>query len=172
MSAESPNRTRIPGASLLVATIFLMWYACIPQIGMTAPPGPPVKMGAGLALIQTPDGSTIYAEIADTPEKRSRGLMFRTNMAPDRGMLFTFSEPGMHTFWMKNTKMALDILWLDQEGKIVHIEHEVPVCDRADNLCPRYRSTTPAYFVLELRGGQVEKLNMQKGHRLMIQLPF
>lgn len=145
--------------------------ACIPGIGLTAPPAPPLKPDHGLALLQTPDGSTIYAEIADTPEKRSRGLMFRTSMAPDRGMLFTFSEPDLHTFWMKNTKMALDILWLDQKGSIVHIEREVPICERTDNLCPRYRSTAPAYFVLELSGGQAEKLKLQKGNTLTIQLP-
>ncbi len=170
-SPEFTNRIRIQGAFLLVITIFLMWYACIPQIGMTAPPAPPVKMDSGLALIQTPDGSTIYAEIADTPEKRSRGLMFRTSMAPDRGMLFTFSEPGMHTFWMKNTKMALDMLWLDQKGTIVHVAHDVPICERTDNLCPRYRSTTLAYFVLELTAGQADKLKLRKGTRLSIQLP-
>ena len=97
--------------------------------------------------------------------------MFRTSMAPDRGMLFTFSEPGLLTFWMKNTRMALDMLWLDQKGSIVHIEREVPICERTDNLCPRYRSPFPAYFVLELKGGQADKLKLRKGNLLTIQFP-
>lgn len=142
----------------------------IPSIGLTDSPTPPT-LDHGLAVIQTPNGSTIYAEIADTPEKRTRGLMYRTNMAPDRGMLFTFSEPGLLTFWMKNTKMALDMLWLDQKGTIVHIEREVPICERTDNLCPRYRSTTSANFVLELKNGQAEKLGLKKGNRLTILFP-
>ncbi|MEC4673270.1 MAG: DUF192 domain-containing protein [Nitrospirota bacterium] len=143
----------------------------MPGIGITAPPAPPFKLDPGLALIQTPNGSTIFAEIADTTEKRSRGLMFRTSMAPDRGMLFTFSEPGKLIFWMKNTKMKLDMLWLDKKGTIVHIEQEVPICERRDNLCPRYRSTISANYVLELKNGQTKKLELQKGNRLTIQLP-
>jgi len=154
----------------LVVTM-MFTYACMPSIGMTAPPTPPLKLNPGLALIQTPNGSTIFAEIADTPEKRSRGLMFRTSLAPDHGMLFTFSEPGKLTFWMKNTRMKLDMLWLDKKGTIVHIEHEVPTCERRDNLCPRYRSTGLAHYVLELKEGQSKKLKLRKGNRLTIQLP-
>ena len=100
--------------------------------------------------------------------------MFRTRMAPDRGMLFTFpefQEPGYWTFWMKNTKMPLDILWLDQDGTIVHIERYVPVCTRTDNLCPRYRPKTAAVQVLELGAGQAATLNLGVGTQLTIELP-
>lgn len=142
-----------------------------PGLGHSTPPAPPLKLDPGLADIQTPDGSIIYAEIADTPQKRSQGLMFRTTMAPDRGMLFTFREADRHTFWMKNTKMALDMLWLDLNGTIVHIEHRVPICERTDNLCPRYRSTAPANYVLELKAGQAESRQLKKGQRLRIELP-
>ena len=169
-SEQSYDRTPNQRHCQLVATILLTWVF-MPGIGISAPPAPPFKLDPGLALIQTPNGSTIFAEIADTPEKRSRGLMFRTSMAPDRGMLFIFSEPGKLTFWMKNTKMKLDMLWLDKKGTIVHIEHEVPICERRDNLCPRYRSTIQASYVLELKDGQTKKLKLQKGNRLTIQLP-
>ncbi len=97
--------------------------------------------------------------------------MYRTNMAPDRGMLFLFPEAGYWTFWMKNTKMSLDILWLDPHGKIVHREDHVPICTRTDNLCPRYRPTTMATQVLELRAGQAEALDLAPGTQLTIEMP-
>ncbi|MDE0403837.1 MAG: DUF192 domain-containing protein [Nitrospira sp.] len=146
-------------------------------LAFAAQPPPPSGAGGfsgGLAMVSTPDGLMIYCEIADTPAKRSQGLMFRTRMAPDRGMLFTFpefQEPGYWTFWMKNTKMPLDILWLDQDGTIVHVERYVPICTRTDNLCPRYRPKTAAVQVLELGAGQAATLNLSVGTRLTIELP-
>src|SRR4051812_27579653 len=66
-----------------------------------------------LVPIQTPSGVTIQAEIADTPQKRATGLMYRDHLKKDHGMLFLFSEPQAWTFWMKNTKIPLDLIWLD-----------------------------------------------------------
>ncbi len=142
-------------------------------LAFSAPPAQPSGSG-GLATVATPGGFTIYCEVADTPAKRSQGLMYRTRMAPDRGMLFTFpefQEPSRWTFWMKNTKMPLDILWLDRDGTIVHVERYVPICTRTDNLCPRYRPKTAAVQVLELRAGQAAKLKLLVGTKLAIELP-
>ena len=142
-------------------------------VAFSASPPPP-SGPSGLATVSTPDGFLIYCEIADTPAKRSQGLMYRTRMAPDRGMLFTFPEflePGYWTFWMKNTKMPLDILWLDRDGTIVHLERYVPICTRTDNLCPRYRPKTAAAQVLELRAGQAATLKLFVGTKLTIELP-
>ena len=125
-----------------------------------------------LAIVKTPGGFTIFAELAITPDQRSTGLMLRTHLAPDRGMLFTFSEPSYWIFWMKNTKMALDILWLNEKGGIVSIEHTAPICTRKDNLCPRYRPTKPAVAVLELGAGQAKKLNLSVGKKLKIEMPM
>ena len=125
----------------------------------------------GLALISTPNGDRIFAEIADTPAKRAEGLMGRTNLAPDHGMLFTFSEPGQWTFWMKNTKISLDILWLDTKGKVIHLEPHVPICTRTDEGCPRYHPAKKALYALELRAGMAERLGIQKGTVLKIAFP-
>ena len=65
-----------------------------------------------LITITYPKGTRILAEVVDTPAKRASGLMFRDRLAPDRGMLFVFEEAGAWSFWMKNTMIALDILWL------------------------------------------------------------
>ena len=165
------RKLRLWALGWLTWSIALLFTFGFSNLGHSTPPAPPPKLDPGLAGIQTPDGSIIYAEIADTPQKRSQGLMFRTTMAHDRGMLFTFREADRHTFWMKNTKMALDMLWLDHKGTIVHIEHRVPICERTDNLCPRYRSTAPANYVLELKAGQAETRQLKKGQRLRIELP-
>ncbi len=139
--------------------------------GFAAPPAPPSQLNPGLATIETPDGFTIFAELAITPAQRTKGLMYRTRLAPDRGMLFTFSKPDYWTFWMKNTKIALDILWLDEKGVVVYIQHAAPICTRQDNLCPRYRPTTPAVLVLELGAGRAKELNLKPGTQLTIEWP-
>ena len=127
--------------------------------------------GNGLGTIVTPSGTTIFVEIADSPDKRVQGLMFRHSMAPDRGMLFLFPELGDRTFWMKNTLISLDIFWLNESGTIIHLEPHVPICTRKDDGCPRYRSPYKSIQVLELNGGMAEKLDLAVGKQLKIDLP-
>ncbi len=131
----------------------------------------PSFTSGGLASITTPQGSEIFAEIANTPNLRAQGLMFRPSIAPDRGMLFQFPELGYWTFWMKNTKISLDILWMDQLGTILHIEERVPICTRTDDGCPRYYAHQKSWQVLEIQAGMAEKLGLVNGSRLSIVLP-
>ena len=125
----------------------------------------------GLGTVVTPKGTTIFVEIADSPDKRAQGLMFRRSMATDRGMLFLFPEPGDQTFWMKNTLISLDIFWLDESGTILHLEPNVPICTRRDDGCPRYQAPHKSLQVLELNAGMAEKLDLAVGNQLKIDLP-
>jgi hypothetical protein len=125
----------------------------------------------GIAHISTPKGSVILAEIADSPDKRAQGLMNRPSIEMNQGMLFQFPELGYWTFWMKNTKIPLDILWLDKTGTIIHIEPNVPICTRTDDHCPRYYSHKQSWQVLELNAGMAEKLELIPGSRLTISAP-
>jgi uncharacterized membrane protein (UPF0127 family) len=104
--------------------------------------------------------------LADTPFKRARGLMYRDSLPDNRGMLFIFGESQSWTFWMKNTKIPLDIIWLSEQKKIVHIETNVPICTLAGDGCPQYQSNDPAMYVLELRGGRAEALKLTRGTKL------
>lgn len=107
-----------------------------------------------------PDGYAVTAECAVTLEERARGLMFREKIEPDQGMLFIFEEEGYHSFWMKNTLIPLDILWLDKDKRIVHIAENVPPCMK--DPCPSYRSPLPARYVLELKAGSAQKHGLKR----------
>lgn len=125
-----------------------------------------------LISIRTPSGITIQAEIADTPRKRAQGLMYRDHLKKDHGMLFFFSEPQAWTFWMKNTKIALDLIWLDDKKRVTHIERNVPICTKSDDSCPQYRpNNADAVYVLEITGGTVDGYKIEKGTKLQFGRP-
>ncbi len=111
-----------------------------------------------------PDGSSITAELARTEEERARGLMFRERIRPDQGMLFVFEEEGLNSFWMKNTLVPLDIIWLGRDRRIVHIAADVPPC-KADP-CPTYGPDAPAAYVLELKAGEARARGLKPDDRL------
>ncbi len=125
----------------------------------------------GLISIQLPGGAVIHAELADTIKKRAQGLMHREHLAKDRGMLFTFDQAQPWTFWMKNTKISLDIIWMNEKKQIIHIARNVPICTRTDDGCPQYQPNGPATYVLELGGGEAERLKLENGSKLQFRIP-
>lgn len=116
-----------------------------------------------------PNGTSVTAELAVTDAERARGLMFRENVPADQGMLFVFEVEDQHSFWMKNTKVYLDMIWLDGGRRIIHIERRVPPC--VADPCPSYGPQLPARFVLELRGGEADVRELAVGDRLEFVLP-
>jgi uncharacterized protein len=126
---------------------------------------------SGLIPITLPGGAIIQAELANTPQKRAEGLMYREHLADDRGMLFTFSQAEAWVFWMKNTKIPLDLIWINEKKQIIHMEQRVPICTRTDDSCPQYRPNEGALYVLELAAGRAESLKLQRGSKLQFQVP-
>lgn len=121
---------------------------------------------AGLALAQaqpqvTLKGKRFLVELATDEVSRERGLMFREHMEANRGMLFIFERELPQAFWMKNTKIPLDMLFFDHDKKLVAMHDNVPPC-KADP-CPGYPSGAPAMYVLELNGGTAAKLGVKPG---------
>jgi uncharacterized membrane protein (UPF0127 family) len=116
-----------------------------------------------------PDGAAITAELAVTEEARMRGLMFRERINPDQGMLFVFEEESVHSFWMKNCLISLDMLWLDRDRRIIHIEEDVPPC--REDPCPSYGPGLPALYVLELQAGSVRVHRLKVSDRIEFILP-
>ena len=102
-------------------------------------------------------------EIADTPSKKAKGLMYRTSLKDNEGMLFVFEKPGIYGFWMKNTFIPLDIIWLNENLEVVDIKENAQPCLKEN--CPIFKNSTPARYVLEIKGGKVEELGIQKGDK-------
>ena len=73
-----------------------------------------------------PSGRRLAVEVLTSDEERGLGLMFRDRLAQDRGLLFVFEEAAFHSFWMKNCRFAIDIIWLDDERRVVHVAERVP----------------------------------------------
>jgi len=111
-------------------------------------------------------GQRFDIEIAADDAARARGLMFRDSMPADHGMLFLFDNMQPRVFWMKNTHIPLDILYFDQEYKLVSVQQRVPPC--RSEPCAQYPSTGPAQYVLELNAGAAEKLGVKPGDKLTV----
>ncbi len=114
--------------------------------------------------IYFPDGDSVTAELAVTPEERAQGLMFRKKIEYDQGMLFIFDREDFYSFWMKNMLIPLDLIWLDGEKRIVHIERCLPPCEKEP--CPSYQPKVPALYVLELKAGSAELRGLKIFDRL------
>ena len=108
----------------------------------------------------------IELEVAKTVEQQAMGLMYRTSLPDDRGMLFEFKPARGVNFWMKNCKISLDMIFL-RDGVVEAIEVSAPPCT-ADP-CPTYGPDTAVDRVIELRGGRAAELGVKKGDRLEIE---
>jgi len=111
--------------------------------------------------IQIKASQQIYdftVELAYTPQQQAQGLMWRKEMAEDEGMLFTFNNVAMRSFWMRNTYLPLDILFIDDSGKIKHIHKNAIPLDET-----KIPSRFPVRHVLELNAGTTQKLGIKIG---------
>ena len=108
--------------------------------------------------IVTHDGRTLkfQVEFVATEETRERGLMFRKSLAPDAGMLFDFLTPQQVAFWMKNTLIPLDIIFIDQRGRIVNIARQAKPMDETP-----LPSDGAIRGVLEIKGGRAAELDIE-----------
>ncbi|MDD5340595.1 MAG: DUF192 domain-containing protein [Candidatus ainarchaeum sp.] len=104
--------------------------------------------------IANPDGSkaSVSAEVADNPFTRAKGLMGRASLGEDEGMLFVFGSPGNHSFWMFNTTIPLDGIFIAENGTIVDVVPMQP-CGLNVTNCPSYVAKAPAKYVLEANQG-------------------
>lgn len=111
-------------------------------------------------------GQRFTVELAQNDADRAKGLMFRDAMDEDKGMLFIHDREEPQAYWMKNTRMPLDILYFDNARRLVSQQRNVPPCALGDG-CPPYPSAGPARYVLELNAGQAEKLGLKDGDELI-----
>lgn len=112
-------------------------------------------------------GQRYMVEVADDATERARGLMFRDALPAGHGMLFIHDRSEPQAYWMKNTRIALDILYFDERLGLVSQQRNVPPCSAGDR-CPSYSSGVPARYVLELNAGEAERLRLQDGAELRL----
>ena len=93
---------------------------------------------------------TFEIEIANTPQKRATGLMHRAVLDDNKGMLFIFDSPYKHSFWMKNTLIPLDIIWINSDLKVIDYTTMTPC---KDDICPSYIPKSDALYALEVNAG-------------------
>ena len=122
----------------------------------------PAAMAASAADRVTIDanGHRILAEVADTPDARDRGLMFRTAMPADHGMLFVYPNDARHCMWMRNTYVPLSVAFLDEHGRVINTDEMVPRTDTS------HCAAGPARFVLEMPAGWFLRHGVGGGTRL------
>ena len=111
-------------------------------------------------------GRRFSVEIADDDAERARGLMFRDEMAADHGMIFIHDSEEPQAYWMKNTRIPLDIFYFDGKRKLVSVSKRVPPCTMGDQ-CPPFASAGPALYVLELNAGLADELGAKPGDELV-----
>jgi len=106
----------------------------------------------------------IEVELAQTPEEQAGGLQFRTSLELNSGMLFIFSESQQRSFWMKDTLIPLDMVWIDDSKKVIHVTRHAAPCK--GTLCPIYSPPSSIRYVLEVNAGYVDELGIRIGDRL------
>jgi uncharacterized membrane protein (UPF0127 family) len=116
-----------------------------------------------------PSGKVLQVEVMVKDEDRALGLMFRPSLPDDRGLLFVFESVDFHGIWMKNCKFPIDILWLDTDRKIVHVQESAPPCVKEP--CPVYSPLRRASYVVELNAGQARREKAAVGETVSFAAP-
>ena len=110
------------------------------------------------------DKNCFNVEIASTQEELSKGLMFRKSLDEDSGMLFIFPEENFHSFWMKNTLISLDIIWINSDNEIVFIKNNTQPCKEEN--CEIFTPDEKALYVLEINSGVAEEIGLKIGNKI------
>ncbi len=173
-TAQGRNHRRILGLLAGAVITLVVLTALSTSSDPTMTPEVSSPGGSGLPQLKfTKDGeltfisaqnafiTTIDIEIADTPEKRTMGMMYRNSLEENQGMLFVFPQEDYQSFWMKNTPVPLDMIFVGAKNEIVTIhENTTPYSPQS------YSSTKPAQFVVEVNAGFVEKHGIAIGDRI------
>ncbi len=147
-------------APWLLPTLLVLGCALRPAPSPAAPVTIPLTL---------PSGRVFMTELMIDDEDRARGLMFRSSLPAGRALLFIFDALDFHAIWMKNCRFPIDIVWLDENKKVVHVEPSVPPC-RMDP-CPSYKPMRRAAYVIEMNAGAAAHEKIVSGAALGFTVP-
>lgn len=116
------------------------------------------------AFITTPNQQIIKVRIADTETERSQGLSFFKKLHNNEGMLFVFPEQGFYSFWMKDMSFPIDIIWIDEQGFIVHREIDIS----PDTYPQSFVSARPAKYILEIAANSSDIFGLTLGQKIEV----
>ena len=154
----------------LRSALGLAWLALILSVSCGEPPPqatPAGSSGLPTTTVVLPSGAEIEVELAIRPEDQARGMMFRSEIPPDTGMLFVGDRAAPRSFWTYQCLVPLDIVWLDGARRIVEIVQEAPPCRSDDpQRCPSFGGNANSVYVLELAGGQALARGLEVGDQL------
>src|SRR3989344_982883 len=134
--------------------------AFIPIAGAGIPLPIPIPHQASSRMI-TLDGITLNVAVADIETLREKGLSGLSGLSDDEGMLFVFPDDGIYSFWMKDMRFAIDMLWLDARGRVVHIEKSVS----PETYPKAFTPSSPSRYVLEVRAGFSDQHDIRIGSK-------
>jgi uncharacterized membrane protein (UPF0127 family) len=111
----------------------------------------------------------LVADVSASNIQKTKGLSVKDDLAENEAMLFVFDKEAQHTFWMKDMKFPIDIIWIDSNKTVVHIEHNLQPCS-SELLCPTYKPTDDSLYVLETIGGFAKKHDIVEGTTVKFEL--
>lgn len=144
----------------IIKIIFFIFILVFGQVASLSPGHPQEKKNLIPLLIKD---KKIFVEIARTEKEKAQGLMFRSKLAEDEGMLFVYAEEEILSFWMKNTFLPLSIAFIDRHGRIIDIQDMEPFS------LDIHRSARPAQYALEVNKGWFLKNGIKVGD--MVKIP-
>ncbi len=160
------NRTRLPSFAVCLVAATLGACSAPAETSNTAASGPEGNFVADTLIIEADDGTRHEFDVylATTYEQQRRGLMFVREMAPNEGMLFVYDDSAMHSMWMKNTYLSLDMIFARSDGSVSSVAHDTQPLSLTT-----VSSVEAVSFVLELNAGTARRLSIGRKSRIIWQ---
>lgn len=153
---------------LLIVAGIVLTYLFFYLYGILTSPDNQQKSSGSVCFGNPPTGGCFEVELAKTQQERDRGLMYRKELGKDKGMLFIFDQEGIYPFWMKNTLIPLDIIWIDSNKMVVFISENVQPCKSL--ICPSVTPSSKAKYVLEINAGLCNEIGLKVGDVLDVNI--
>jgi uncharacterized membrane protein (UPF0127 family) len=167
MKPAGERRAAVRLGRALSILVFVALFATSGPALRSAEGASPKRIGGDWTVAILPSGEEFSLELAVDPEKRALGYMFRDEVGPNEGMLFVFESVERHGIWMKNCRVALDLIWLDERFRVLEVAPDQQPCS-PDRRCPTVQPLKAARYVLEVAAGNAKRHGLVPGAQITI----